>query len=80
MGRGGNRIVCAAVAKSEMIFKFIRNKNVRGKEKKPKKKQVGIEREVKQVSSLHSCPPYPPSPSSEGLGSSGGGATKSDKN
>lgn len=35
MGRGGNRIVCAAVAKSEMIFKFIRNK--KGKEKKKKR-------------------------------------------
>ena len=76
MGRGGNRIVCAAVAKSEMIFKFIRNK--KGKEKK--KEQVGIEQEVKQISFLHSCSPHPPSPSSEGLGSSGGGETKSDKN
>lgn len=64
---GDTRIVCAAVAKSEMIFRVDQK---RGNRKK--------RREWSSLSSLST--PCPPSPSSVGLGSGGGGATKSDKN
>lgn len=76
MGGGDKRIVCAAVAKGEMIFEFIRKK---GKWKG--KKREGTEQWVEQVSSL-STPDLPslPPPVQKVWGSSGGGATKSDKN
>lgn len=64
MGGGDKRIVCAAVAKGEMIFEFIRKK---GKLKGKKKGGNGTVSGAGFLS-LHSRPPFPPSPSSEGLG------------
>lgn len=81
-GRGGDtRIVCAAVAKSEMIFEFIRKEEIKRKNKqtnKKKKEEWSDEWNMSHLSPL--LPSFLPSPRSEGLGSGGGGATKSAKN
>lgn len=71
MGAGDSRIVCAAVAKSEMNFEF--------KEEMQRKKQTkggsgGMSRPG--LTPLHSLLSFPTSPSSAGLGSDGGGADK----
>lgn len=81
VGRGGGgdtRIVCAAVAKSEMIYlEFIRKEEMKGKNKRQKKGGSGAMNGT-GLTSLHSLPSLPP-PVHKAWARLGEGQQKSDK-